>query len=237
MTSDSMKDIIARKLQSKTAKISPSLRAFAMTLHFYSAKAYNYVRKQFKNLLPHEKTIAKWYKVIDGNPGFTKQAFDSIAQKVKKEKNVIVNLTMDEMSIRENIHWDGCKFYGYTDLGIDGNDNQSEQVPKAKNALVFMAVALNSNWKVPIGYFLINSLNSIERANLLSKCLTMLHNTGAICNSITFDGAAVNLSMCTNLKCNFNYGKQFQPWFEHPVTKEMVHILSIAIQIILKKKK
>lgn len=83
MTPDTIQDIIKRKLKSRTAKISPRLRAFAMTLHFYSAKAYNYVRKKFANLLPHEKTFAKWLQVIDGNPGFTKEAFNSIAKKVQ----------------------------------------------------------------------------------------------------------------------------------------------------------
>lgn len=88
-----------------------------------------------------------------------------------------------------------------------------------------MAVALNSNWKVPLGYFLINSLNASERANFLKKCLKMLHETNVICNSITIDGAPVNISMCTKLHCNFKFGTaEFRPWFEHPVTNEKVNI-------------
>jgi len=51
------------------------MRKFAITLQFYSNRAYDYVRKSFKNILLHQKTITKWYKVINGNPGFTSEAF------------------------------------------------------------------------------------------------------------------------------------------------------------------
>jgi len=39
-------------------------------------------------------------------------------------------------------------------------------LPRAKEALVFMLVAINSNWKIPVAYFLVNGLNSQEKANL-----------------------------------------------------------------------
>lgn len=35
----------------------PEIRSFAMTLHFYSGKAYDYVRKKFNNQLPHSSTV------------------------------------------------------------------------------------------------------------------------------------------------------------------------------------
>ena len=41
-----IKDLIQRKLKSETKlKYHPLLRTFALTLHFYSAKAYDYVRQ------------------------------------------------------------------------------------------------------------------------------------------------------------------------------------------------
>ncbi|XP_071743723.1 LOW QUALITY PROTEIN: THAP domain-containing protein 1-like [Lepeophtheirus salmonis] len=39
---------------------SPELRAFALTLSFYSTKAYNYVRKTFDLCLPSLSTIRNW---------------------------------------------------------------------------------------------------------------------------------------------------------------------------------
>lgn len=35
------------------------VRAFALTLHFYSPRAYNYVREKFDKHLPHVATIRK----------------------------------------------------------------------------------------------------------------------------------------------------------------------------------
>lgn len=52
------------------------------------------------------------------------------------------------MSIKENIHFNGKRLKGYVDYGT-GTDNL-EGLPRAKEALVFLLVAINSNWKVPI---------------------------------------------------------------------------------------
>lgn len=45
---------------------------------------------------------------------------------------------------------------GYVNYGT-GTD-ESDGLPKAKEPLAFMLVVLNSNWKVPIAYFLINGM-------------------------------------------------------------------------------
>lgn len=51
-------------------KYSPLLKSFALTLQFYSTKAYNFVRKTFGLALPHQRHIRKWYSKIPANPGF-----------------------------------------------------------------------------------------------------------------------------------------------------------------------
>lgn len=80
------------------------------------------------------------------------------------------------------------------------NDNISE----AKNALVFLVVGINGYWKIPIAYFLIDGLNGKERANLLMKAIELLRETGVTLCSVTFDGAKVNLKICTELGASFN---------------------------------
>ncbi|KAM7307465.1 THAP domain-containing protein 1-like [Ixodes scapularis] len=47
-------------------KYSPALRMFALTLQFYSTKAYNYVRETFECALPHPSTLTKWYSSLKG---------------------------------------------------------------------------------------------------------------------------------------------------------------------------
>jgi len=183
-------------------KYSAELRQFALTLNFYSAKAYKYVRKTFNNFLPDPSTIQKWYSVLDGRLGFTKEVLDALKCKVKKSKTpIFCNLIMDEMTIREHIFYDGNQYYGHVDVGLDQND--SDKPWKAKSALVLMVVALNGHWKVPIGYFLIDSMTGKERASLVENCLELIHETRFILHSLTFDGTNVNLSMCNNLGANF----------------------------------
>lgn len=69
-----------------------------------------YVRKQFNTCLPHPKTLYNWYKVIDCDPGFTKESFEAIKTLVNKSsEKVVCALSMDEMAIRQHLQWDGKK--------------------------------------------------------------------------------------------------------------------------------
>jgi hypothetical protein len=101
---------------------SNELRTFAVTLNFYSAKAYSYVRQHFDLCLPHESTIRRWYSAVKANTGFTEEAFKTLEIKVKEEeskkKEVLVSLVFDEVSIRKQIEWNGKSFDGCVDLGI-----------------------------------------------------------------------------------------------------------------------
>ncbi|GBM96048.1 hypothetical protein AVEN_111442-1 [Araneus ventricosus] len=122
-----------------------------LTLQFYSNKAYEYVRKTFSTSLPHPATLRRWCKTVEGNPGFTHEAFITLKQKsteaMSAGKKIICCLIVDEISIRKNIEWDGDKFSGYVDLGTQLNN---DCLPPVKQALTFM---LNANWKIPVAYF------------------------------------------------------------------------------------
>lgn len=206
-------------------KYTPSLRSFALTLNFYSPKAYNYVRETFNKSLPHPRTISQWYKSIDGSPGFTQEALVALKLKVTEAKQlgkeILCNLVIDEMAIRKLIEWTGKKFTGYVDVGtnLDG-----DCLPEAREALVFLLVALNDNWKIPVAYFLLNGLCGSEKANLVNKCLEFVHETGIIVTSLTFDGAAANINMASSLGANFENSRFLMPYFKHPVTQENVFI-------------
>lgn len=235
-----MNEIFKRRKGARK-KYSAELRTFALTLNFYSPKAYKYVRKIFKNFLPDSSTIRKWYSVLNGRPGFTKEVFEALKCKVHKLKTpIFCNLVIDEIAIRQQVVYDGNRYYGYVDLGIDSIDNSDIDNPRlTKSALVFMAVALNGHWEVPVGYFFIDSMNGKERASLLAKCLELIHETGVIVHSLTFDGANVNLSMCTNMGANFQLGEKFKPYIVHPITEEKIfcfldpcHMLKLVRNIL-----
>lgn len=137
------------------------------------------------------------------------------------------------MAIRQHVHWDGHNYSGFVNLGSQFTYDHDE-LDLAKNALVFLAVALNSHWKIPLGYFLINSLNAMERANLLNTCLSLLHDTGCHVHSITLDGAPVNKSMCAQLGAVSDCNTSLYTFY-HPVTRDNIFIFldpSHAIKLI-----
>jgi len=58
--------------------------------------------------LPHPKTLYKWYHSVDGEPGFNKEAFAFIKDRVNKADNLLFGaLIMDEMAIRQQVEFDG----------------------------------------------------------------------------------------------------------------------------------
>ncbi|KAF0711141.1 THAP domain-containing protein 1-like [Aphis craccivora] len=161
--------LLKRQLHLRTGSYSPELRSFALTLNFYSLAAYNYVRQTFKDALPHLSTLRKWYYSVDAKPGFTLESLKAVKIKVKemksKGKKLICALMMDEMHIKENVVFKGDRLLGHVNYGTCSEFCDS--LPKATQALVFMLVSMNSNWKVPVGYFLINGIGSTEKANLV----------------------------------------------------------------------
>jgi len=215
-----------KQLKIATCKIiTPEIRKFALTLHFYSPAAYNYVRDAFNKNLPHPSTLRNWYSTVDGTPGFTSESLNVLKIKCKemetKNKKLICGLIMDEVYINDQIHYNGERQQGFINYGAGKLD--SDGLPRAKEALVFMLVALNSNWKIPVAYFLVNGLNSQEKANLVCTVLSFVHDTGTCVKTLTFDGTAANMSMATNLGAKLSF-PDLKPYFKHPETKENVHI-------------
>lgn len=151
-TNVSTRELYSRQMKNanvvSTSKYSPALRSFALTLHYYSSKAYNYVRKVFNMCLPHPHTIEKWYKSINGRPGFTTESLKALKLIAdKKKRPLYCCLMIDEIAIKKKIEWDGKKFHGYVDFGGCLN---TDEVPEAKEALVFLVTGINANWKVKI---------------------------------------------------------------------------------------
>jgi len=152
MGTGSLNEIVSRKLSGKKTEYSEELKKFAVTLQYYSTKAYNFVRTQFSDMLPHPRTISKWYQGINGEPGFTKESFQTLKKKVKENSIVIRNLVVDEMSIKDKVEFDGKQFHGLVDMG-SGVIIDSDIVDHATNALVFLVVGVNGHWKLPVGFF------------------------------------------------------------------------------------
>lgn len=111
-------------------KYCPNVRQFALSLHMFSAKAYNYVRKQFNTILPHARTLSKWYAHVCAKPGFTDEALKTLTMKIKYSSHSIVcSLMLDEIAIRQFYKFDSTNISGRVDLS-DGMDNDSFEYAK-----------------------------------------------------------------------------------------------------------
>ena len=117
----------------------------ALTLQFYSSKAYNFARKTFDLALPQPRCIISLYSKINGHPGFTEGPFLALRARVgqnqQKGSTTVRALMLDEMSRRKYVEYVGNKYCGFVDVG---NDQCNDSVPVAKDAFVLMVVSLNN---------------------------------------------------------------------------------------------
>ena len=106
-----------KKFRSKfPRKYSPQIWQFVLSLHFFSAKAYAYVRQQFNTTLPHPRTLSKWYSHLNAAPGFTLEALKTLSLKVNSSIHPLYySLMIDAMAIRQHLEYDGKNYYGHVD--------------------------------------------------------------------------------------------------------------------------
>lgn len=199
---DLITNLIKKNTREKTPKrFSMELRKFAITLNFYSPKGYQFVRREFNSVLPHPRTLSKWYARVDAEPGFTQESLNTLTLVCKNSQYTIYcALTMDEIAIRKSIEFDCShgKYCGYVDYGLE---LESDLVDEATECFVLMVIAINASWKIPVGYFFCNHLNSEQKTNLVRRCINVLTETGIVVVSLTFDVCPVNVSMARALNC------------------------------------
>ncbi|EZA51523.1 THAP domain-containing protein, partial [Ooceraea biroi] len=127
-----------QKNQSVSKQYESQLRTFALTIHYYFPRAYEYVRSQVNLCLPHTKTISSWYRTINGNTGISTEALEAIKTRVKNTEYILYgSIQFDEMAIREHLEYDGVHFNGYIDI-----------------------TCVNSAWKIPLAYYFVKGISS-----------------------------------------------------------------------------
>lgn len=94
-----------------------------------------------------------------------------------------------------------------------------------------MVVSLNSNWKLPIGYFLINGIESQTSAELITNALIKLHDVGVEVVSLTLDGTSEHFAALKLLGANFHFS-DVRPYFSHPVTLKNIYIVFDACHML-----
>lgn len=101
------------------------------------------------------------------SPGFTSEAFETLRKHIEKSnKPLICSLVIDEMSIRQQLEWDGKIFHGYVNFGVNLDDDLNELT---REAFFVMIVAINGTWKLPVGYFLANGLSGEQKCSIMTQ--------------------------------------------------------------------
>lgn len=230
------KSIMKKKKQNKHYLLyTAPLRKFALTLHYYSPAAYKYVRECYNKALPHPRTICRWYSSINAEPGFTTEAFTALKNKCQSNANankpVLCSLVFDEIAIRKQKLFHNNQKLGSINFGA-GPMQGEESETVATQALVFMLVALNENWKLPVGYFLTAGVTADKKANLIKMCLQKCHEVGAMVLNLTFDGCSANFGAAEMLGCDLSDVNNMKTYFPHPSTGEKVCIFIDPCHVI-----
>jgi len=122
-------------------------------------------------------------------------------------------------------------YIGYIAYGKHMNDiDLSKACLTASSIIVLMVVDVNGHWKLPIAYYFINSLSSMERANIVNDTLISLHETGVLVTSIT-DRPRNHFAMVTQLCAKLNIDDDLQVYFLHPISKEKFLYFWIKVYI------
>jgi hypothetical protein len=182
------------------------MKAFALSLHHISGKAYRLLAKFFR--LPSKSSLKKWVTGLPVSAGMTVKAKDYLQSKVQlmEESCRLCTLTMDEISLKANLQYDTAKdeVVGIEDFG---NGDRTDNI--ATSALVFMARGIKDNWKQPLGYLLVNE--SCPSEKLQTKLYEMLDTLTAIglhVVTIISDLGSNFQKLLTHLKVTPQ-----QPWF------------------------
>ena len=125
-------------------------KQFAMTLHYYSPKAYEFVCKIFA--LPHSSGVRTWAASVDREPGYLMNVIQLLGKAIQERKWMSdAILVVDGMKLHSEAVWDP-KVQMFV-----GNIDYRTAIPElvdgeATEALVFMVVGMTGNWKHPIAY-------------------------------------------------------------------------------------
>ena len=196
-------------------------------MHFYSAQAYNYLRK-FLNFL-HPCTIRKWASSRNCQPGFLSEVFSNLKSSITPNRTDGV-LMFDAMAIKKAYQYDtGSKTY-YGSIKYGHIQCGCEEI-LASEILVFMNVGLKEHFKQVIGYFLIDKINAQTQAQLVRDAMNLLSQTGQAVKAVGCDGKFSNQSTATNLGCNFDL-KNMKTIIEDDESGQQAHFLFDACHLL-----
>ena len=170
---------------------------------------------------------------ISSKPGISDDVLNMLKGKANNDpaKYSRCVIMLDGMSIRKHVDWDPVQqqMVGFVDVGTGSLENTDE----ATEVLVIMAVGLQSHWKVPVGYFLINGIAAEMQSEILISAIVSLYEHAAVTVvALVMDGHTTNQRMVSVLGCSFQIGN-FKTNFAHPCDNmKKIHIFFYACHLL-----
>lgn len=178
--------------------------------HYAGKTGYTYMRNKFDKHMPALSTIKAWISASDCDckPGFFQQTIVSLRNLAKEQANgeipkkLYVSLSFDEIAIRRRVDYnhEQHSFSGLITFGHRDN----EKCFIANNAIFFLITCIETGHSLILGYFLIKTLNTQEKYDLLVDAISCINDTNVCLVSIAFDGLPVNFSVCRKMGASFD---------------------------------
>ena len=214
-----------KKSNPHASRYSKETKQFAMTLHYYSPKGYDFVQTILN--LPHPSSIHTWAASVDCKPGYLMNVIHCLGEQVKKNSWMSdVALIVDAMALHKMTVWDDASkcYVGLVDYGTAMPEPETTE---ATEALVFMVVGLTGHWKHPIAYVLQDKCSADVQMQLIKDCIVLLHDEDMQVHAVVFDGTFTNQCTAIKLGCKMTVSER-QTWFPHPERpSSKVHMLCL----------
>ena len=219
-------------------RYSDEVKRFSLTLHFYSPRAFEYLRTIFN--LPDPRSIRVWTSSVFCEPGFFEDVFLHLKNKISEDQiNTECALIFDAMAIKKGVVYNKSTrcMEGFVDLGqgiAEFDDDDEDEDTIASEALIFLVSALRCSWKYVIGYVFIDKLNADKQYGLVARALELAIDHGMNVKTVTCDGTSTNMSTMKKFGCKIGKNKELLDGTftykgkTHIFTPDMPHMLKLG---------
>lgn len=137
-------------------------------------------------------------------------------------EELYVSLCFDEVGIRKHIQWlhSDKTYIGF----VNCDRRENDEIPVANCAIFFLVTMVETGQSLILGYFLVNSLNTYEKATLIRNTIHEINSTGCYLMSIAFDGLSTNFSAYESFGASFNID-DFRPFITDPFSSRRICII------------
>lgn len=228
--------------------LEDELMQFSTVLYFSSPAAYNIVGDIFQ--LPSLLELRNHIKINGYRPGFTQKALSILRSKVSKSNDgQFCCIMFDFISIDEVLNSDTIngEHSGFVNIGGGKKSAyRADEIPIAQKVLMFIAVGLNKDWKLPFGYFLCKDLSGEILKNITEEAIYVLEECGLQVRALACSGSKCNIKMGELYGCKIHpkkttgkrmHGKNFvgiTTHFSHPFDRTRKIYLVFSIRHSLK---